>query len=339
MSNKIPGWSYLLIAITVFATSSSIGSKLAAIGMQNPIDGRNPISFCNVLFVGNIFALIVLAIVYGKEWNASSLTHLSVLNWLILIAIAILAGAIAPSLTFFALERTSASNVVLLSRIQSPLTFAFLSLMLGKKSNWWMFAGELISVLGIISILILQTPDESAISIEMIGLKIGAGELLALAGAIIITIANVTRKVRLDQIPLGVFTIFRTVVGTIVFYVLVVKLYTIAHFADVFAPIVWQWVSIYGIVIVAGGQIVWFKGLKTSNFSLISYAGYLIPIVGILAAYLIVGEIPTTAQYVGGGIILLGAAFNQIGIWRLRQKSSVDQNKSNMEHLIGFKGI
>lgn len=335
MFNKIPGWSYLLIAITVFATSSSIGSKLAAIGMQNPIDGRNPISFCNVLFVGNVFALIVLAVVYGKEWNPSSLTRLSIVNWLILIAVAILAGAVAPSLTFFALEQTNANNVVLLSRIQSPLTFAFLSLILGKKSNWWMFTGELISVLGIISILVLQTPGENVIS--MVGLKIGRGELLALAGAIAITIANVTRKVRLDQIPLGVFTIFRTAVGTIVFWVLVVKLYTISHFADVFAPLVWQWVSIYGIVIVAGGQIVWFKGLKESNFSSISYAGYLIPIAGILAAYLILGEIPTMAQYVGGSIILVGALFNQVGIWQLKEKSQT--NKPNIEHLIGFKGI
>ncbi|MEM8675249.1 MAG: DMT family transporter [Cyanobacteria bacterium P01_G01_bin.67] len=335
MLNKIPGWCYLLVAITIFATSSSIGSKLAAIGMENAIDGRNPISFCNVLFVGNIVALLVLAIVYGKEWNPSSLTRLSWINWLILIAVAILAGAIAPSLTFFALERTSASNVVLLSRIQSPLTYAFLSLILNRKSNWLMFAGELISVVGIITILILQTPGENVI--EMIGLKIGRGELLAIAGAIAMTVANITRKVCLNQIPLGVFTIFRTAVGTVVFWILVVKLYTVAHFADVFAPVVWQWVSLYGIVIVAGGQIIWFKGLKASKFSSISYAGYLIPIVGILAAYLILGEILTTAQYAGGSIILVGALVNHVGIWREGKKSQ--SHRLSMDNRIGFKGI
>lgn len=335
MLNKIPGWCYLLVAITIFATSSSISSKLAEIGMMHPIDGRNPISFCNVLFVGNIVALVVLAIVYGKQWNPSSLTRLSWRSWLILIAVAILAGAIAPSLTFFALERTSASNVVLLSRIGSPLTFAFLSIILGKKSHWLMFTGELISVVGIITILILQTPGEN--SIKMIGFTIGRGELLAMAGAIATAIANITRKTRLDQIPLGVFTIFRTAVGTLVFWILVAKLYTLGHFADVFAPIVWQWVSLYGIVIVAGGQIIWFKGLKASEFSSISYAGYLIPIVGILSAYLILGEVPTVAQYVGGSIILVGAVINQIGIWQQGQKSRSHQ--LSMNDRIGFRGI
>ena len=72
------------------------------------------------------------------------------------------------------------------------------------------------------------------------------------------------------------------------------------HFADAFSPFVWQWISVYGIFIVAIGQIIWFKGLKMSQFSSITYAGYLTPIAGILAAYLILGEVPTMAQYVGG---------------------------------------
>ena len=325
----------MLIAVCIFAASSSISSKLANIGMQNLIDGRNPISFCNVLFVGNLWALLVLALVYGREWRAGFLARLSLVNWLILIMVAILSGALAPSLFFFALEQTKASNVVLISRIQSPLTFAFLSLFLNKKSNWWMFTGELISVAGIILILILQSSPQNAI--EMMGLKIGRGELLAIAGATIMSVTNVIRKARLDSIPIGIFTMFRLAVGTITFWALVVKLYTVGHFADIFAPVVWQWISIYGIFIVAGGQIIWFRGLKASNFSSASYAGYLTPIAGILAAYLILGEIPTMAQYIGGSVILIGAFFNQIGIKREANRSGTD--KQNINRFIGFRGI
>ncbi|MEM7592515.1 MAG: DMT family transporter [Cyanobacteria bacterium P01_A01_bin.83] len=335
MLNKIPGWCYLLVAITIFATSSSISSKLAEIGMMNPIDGRNPISFCNVLFVGNVVALVVLAIVYGKEWNPSSLRRLSWGSWLILIAVAILAAAIAPPLIFLALERTSASNVILLSRIEPPLTFAFLSVILDKKSHWLMFMGALLSVVGILIILILQTPGEN--SIKIIEFTIGRGELLAIAGAIATAIANITRKACLDHIPLGVFTIFRTAVGTLFFLIVVAKLYTLGHFADVFAPVVWQWITLYGIVIVAGGQIIWFKGLKECEFCSMSYAGYLIPIMSILAAYLILGEVPTVAQYVGGSIILVGAVINQIGIWQQGQRSRSHQLTMNDQ--IGFRGI
>ena len=333
--NKIPGRVYLLAAIAIFAASSSVGSKLAEIGRANLIDGRNPISFCNVLFVGNLCALIVLIAVYGRDWRAESFTRLSPVNWLVLILVAVLSSTLAPSLTFFALENTNASNVVLISRIQSPLTFAFLSLIFGKKGNWWMFAGELVSVLGIILILFLQSSQANAV--EMMGLSIGRGELQAIGGAIAISIANVTRKVRLDAIPIGVFTIFRIAVGTIFFYALTVKLYGIEHFADAFSPFVWQWISIYGVLIVAGGQIIWFKGLKKSKFASISYAGYITPIAGILAAYLILGEVPTLAQYIGGSVILLGAFFNQIGIWQETKK--FPSRKFSLDRFIGFKGI
>ncbi|MEL6579240.1 MAG: DMT family transporter [Cyanobacteria bacterium J06621_12] len=333
--NKIPGRVYLLVATAIFAASSSVGSKLAGIGMENLIEGRNPISFCNVLFIGNLCALLVLTAVYGREWQGSSFTRLSPLNWLILITVAILSGALAPSLTFLALENTNASNVVLISRIQSPLTFAFLSLILGRKGNRWMFVGELVSVAGIILILILQSSPTN--TVEMMGLNIGKGELQAIGGALAISVANVTRKVRLDMIPIGVFTIFRLAVGTVVFWGLTVKLYGMEHFADAFIPFVWQWVSIYGVLIVAGGQIIWFKGLKMSDFSSISYAGYLTPIAGILAAFLILGETPTTAQYIGGSVILLGAFFNQVGIWQETKK--FPSRKLNLDRFIGFKGI
>lgn len=330
--NKIPGRIYLLVAIFIFAASSSVSSKLVEIGRSNLIDGRNPISFCNVLFIGNLCALIVLITVYSKEWTGS-FRRLSLINWLVLIIVAVLSSTLAPSLTFWALENTKASNVVLISRIQSPLTFAFLSLM-GKKSNWWMFVGELISVGGIILILILQSPQANAV--EMMGLSIGRGELLAIGGAIAISVANVTRKIRLSMIPIGVFTIFRIAVGTVFFLALTLKLYGVEHFADVFSPFVWQWISIYGVLIVAGGQIIWFKGLKKSKFRSISYAGYITPIAGILAAYLILGEVPTKAQYIGGCVILLGAFFNQVGMWQETKKFPL---KFNLDRFIGFKGI
>ncbi|MEM6611438.1 MAG: DMT family transporter [Cyanobacteria bacterium P01_C01_bin.72] len=333
--SKISGRVYLLVAIAIFAASSSVGSKLAGIGMDNLVDGRNPISFCNVLFIGNLCALLVLTAVYGREWRWSSFTTLSPLNWLILIAVAIVSGALAPSLTFLALENTNASNVVLIGRIQSPLTFAFLSLILGRKGNRWMFVGELLSVAGIILILILQSSPAN--TVEMMGLSFGKGELLAIGGAVAISVANLTRKARLDQIPIGVFTIFRLAVGTIVFWGLTLKLYGSEHFADAFVPFVWQWISIYGVFIVAGGQIIWFKGLKMSNFASISYAGYLTPIAGILAAFLILGEVPTAAQYIGGSVILLGAFFNQVGIWQ--ETKNFPSRKLNLERFIGFKGI
>ena len=335
MSSKTLARLCLILAIIIFAASNSVSSKLAEIGMQNPIDGRNPISFCNVLFVGNLSALIALTVVYGRKWNPRYLNRLNLVNWLILIGAAILAGAIAPSLTFFALEKTSATNVILVSRIQSPITLALFALIGDKKTNWWIFVGETIAVLGIIAMLVIQTPDRNITNI--MGMKIGTGELMAIAGAIALSIAKVIRGTWLNKISLGVWAIFRTAIGTVVFATLVIQLFGYSHFTDVFSPLVWQWVSVYGIIIVAGGQILWFKGLKTLAFEAISYVGYIIPVAGIAIAYLILNEIPSTAQYIGMLAILLGAIFNQIGV----SKSPPDRSdsQSDAERLTQFQGI
>lgn len=54
--NRIPGRAYLLIAILIFAASNSVIRKLTELGAQNPIDGRNPISFAQ--YIGGSIILI-----------------------------------------------------------------------------------------------------------------------------------------------------------------------------------------------------------------------------------------------------------------------------------------
>jgi len=42
--NRIPGRTYLLLAIIIFAASNSVIRKLTNLGAQNALDGRNLIS-------------------------------------------------------------------------------------------------------------------------------------------------------------------------------------------------------------------------------------------------------------------------------------------------------
>jgi drug/metabolite transporter (DMT)-like permease len=83
-------------------------------------------------------------------------------------------------------------------------------------------------------------------------------------------------------------------------------------------------------------------GLKTTSASDVSLASSFSPIVGMLAAYFILREAPTIAQYIGGGVILGGIVLNQIGV--LRQSAepteapkSSPAKETDME--VGFKGI
>ena|ERR687885_1036524 len=338
--NRIPGRTYLLIAIIIFGAANAITRKVTEIGAQNLIDGRNPISFCNVLFVGNLCALILLIFIYGKQWKAYPLRQLSRTDWLSLIGVAILAGALAPGLIFLALSLTNVNNVVLISRIEPPLTLALSILLLRERVNRWVIAGSVISFVGVALTILLQKPQGSMV--EMGGLQVGQGEVMVAVGAVSLAIATIISKVKLRDIPLGVFSIVRTVIGTVVFFAIALTLYGPVHFIDVFSPVLWQWMLLYSAIIVVVGQLCWLTGLKRTSASEVSLANSFNPIVGILAAYFILAEVPTLAQYIGGVVILGGIALNQIGVVRQGATTPVVPQLSPAKEIdmeVGFKGL
>ncbi|EAW33614.1 hypothetical protein [Lyngbya sp. PCC 8106] len=64
---RIPGRAYLLLGVTIFGAANAVTRQLTELGAENLIDGRNPISFCNVLFVGNIWALLIFLRLYYQD--------------------------------------------------------------------------------------------------------------------------------------------------------------------------------------------------------------------------------------------------------------------------------
>lgn len=336
MLKQISGRGYLIVGVLIFAASSAVTQRLTELGAENLVDGRNPISFCNVLFVGNLCALIALIAIYGRKWHPSSLNRLNAVNWLSLIAVAVFSGALAPALFFFALEQTAVNNVVLIGRIEPPITLALSVIFLRAKVNSPIVIGSVLAFVGVALTIALQPQDSNTVT--MGAFKIGKGELMVALGAVATAIANVISQGNLSQVPLGVFTIFRTALGTVVFFALAVQLFGLGHFTDAFTPIVWQWMLIYGAVIVVGGQLAWFQGLKTTSAADVSLASSISPLAGIVAAFLILGEVPTIAHYIGGTVIIIGIVLNQIG--KARQENfEMNQAVKEMDESIGFKGI
>lgn len=98
---------------------------------------------------------------------------------------------------------------------------------------------------------------------------------------------------------------------------------------------------LYSAVIVVTGQLCWFIGLRRTSASDVSLASAFNPIVGILAAYFILGEAPTFAQYIGGGVVLGGIVLTQIGVVRLTETTTAPQVNpaKEMDMEAGFKGF
>ena len=342
LTSRIPGYIYLWLAIPIFGSSSALTRKITEIGAQHFVGGHNPISYCNVLFTGNLCALLVLVAIHRHQWSWNTWRQISRREWIGLVIVAILSGALAPGLIFQALSLTPVTNVLLLGRLEPPLTLALSIWLLRERLNRWEVLGSIVAFTGVILTIVLQT-DRSNMT-PVAGFQVGLGELMAVSGAICLSVATIVAKKHLTHVPLGIHNTVRTGLGTIVYFGLALWLYGFNHFMDVLSPFLWQWMLLYGTVIVVIGQSLWNIGFRTSSIATASLIGSFAPIVGILAAYLILGEVPTHAQYIGGVVILVGLFLGQLGIKaRTNRLKSIGissmETEQEIEGKMGFKGI
>ena len=160
------GRTYLWIAILIFAAAASVVARLVEIGEANPIDGRNPISFCNLLFAGNLVAALTLFALYHREWHPTRLRTLSRRQWLIQTALALTSGAIAPAMMFTAIAHTSVTNIVLIETIEIPLGLLLAWLLYREKSNWTAVLGALCALGGVATGLATAELDGRVIHVQ-----------------------------------------------------------------------------------------------------------------------------------------------------------------------------
>lgn len=70
---------------------------------------------------------------------------------------------------------------------------------------------------------------------------------------------------------------------------------------------------VYSLLIVVIGQLSWFTAQKVVTAAESTFANAFQPLIAIFMAFLILGEVPMIAQFVGGGILLLGIGFSALG--------------------------
>jgi len=217
--------------------------------------------------------------------------------------------------------------------LEPPLAIALSVWLLRERVNRWEVVGAIAAFVGVALTILLQPSQTTTINMGV--LRLGIGELLAAIAAVASVVSTIIVKEWLSDIPVGIFSIFRTALGTVIFFFAALVLYGSDHFMDVFSPFLWQWMLVYAAVIVVLGQSFWLKGLRASTVSMASLAGSFTPIVGIFAAYLVLGEVPTFAQYLGGSLVLVGIFLSQVGVrFQISRKVA-----AQVEQGMGFKGI
>ena len=205
---------------------------------------------------------------------------------------AFLANAIAPWLFFLAIENTMVTNIVLVSQVEPPLLLFLAWLVFRDRVGIWSLIGSVMCLIGVALTIFLQPKG--------VDVMIGRGELFAALAAIIYALLTIISRYWLKGVPVGIFSVFRTGVGTVVFFFVVIYLFGSIHFIDLAAPFLWQWMAVYGGIIIVSGQVAWDCGIRKSPsidvFVVTSFA----PVAGVLGAFLILGERLSQVHYIGG---------------------------------------
>lgn len=318
------GALFIWAAVIIYAASNSIVSLLADIGREHPVMGRNAITLCNLLFLGSLISLVPMVFMFWRDWTMDNLRKLNRKDWILLSVSALLSSALTPALFFIALDYTTVTNVVLVGRIEPPLFLLATALVLGERLDPWALFAALVALGGAALMFVMNTEG---------GFVLGKGEIATIAATISFIASTLVTRVGLQGIPLGIFSIYRTVLGTIIYYFLGLYLYGPQHFEDLFEPIVLKWVWIYAVIVIICGQFAWTMGLKTARSGDISLATSFSPVAALVIAMILLGEDPGPGLIPGGLIILLAIGIGQIGRMRARKIEATKPNDVDEESL------
>lgn len=320
------------LAVLVYASSNSIVTMLVEIGKQNRVDGwRNAITYCNLLFLGSLMSILPMVLIFHRDWTWANLSKLTKRDWGLLTVSAFLSSALTPGLFFYALEHTTVTNVVLVGRIEPPLFLLATWLFLNERLNPWAMWAGLIALVGAVVMISMRGNDAL--------FRFGSGELATIAATLSFIASTIVTRTGLQGVPLGIFSIYRTILGTIIYFFLAMYIFGPKHFQDLFQPVVLKWTWIYALVVIVIGQFSWNLGLKYARSGDVSLATSFSPLAALIFAMILLGEDPGPGLLPGGAIILAAIAIGQFG--RLRSRESrrrADKRALEHESTVNFKG-
>ena len=313
-----PTFFLLFAAIVLFALSSPVIKLLVQNGGKYGLKHPDSISYCNVLFIANLCSGIIVLISFGTKGILQEFVSLTRKTYLLL-GISVVLAFLYPATLFTALETTSVTNVVLLSRFEGIFYALLAWLVYRKKLNRYESIG--LSIIGI-GIATLVYIDKMYMATR--------GELLVLVAAIFYALAVWISKETLKSCSVRLFLFVRNFFSAIAFFVVALFLYGSHHFADAFVGELWILMGIYGLLIIVLGQYMWYEGIKNAQPQLISNLNLSYPFLALLFAYFLLEEIPNQLQQMAIVIILIGMLIS-----RIKSKTLADTHLSSDKSMSG----
>lgn len=268
--------------------------------LNNGID--HPISFCNVLFVGNFSAALLVGFWFGfgtilndfRELNAAAKVGL-VLNGSL--------ATLLSTLIFLGLQETSVTNAVLLGRL-GPVLFALVgAIALGKRIKRLEWFGFTLIAVGVVTIA-LKTSQY----------QISRGDMLILLSTLVFALSALVNQIMIARAAaLHVVVFSRNFLSAVIFFIIAMKLFGPHHFADTFSGHLWVIMAIYSLIVIVFAQFLWYAAINQLDSRTIGRLTVLSPVFGVTYAFVLNGEQPSSTQLVTLLLIIVGVLIASIG--------------------------
>lgn len=295
LPNRLDPKGMLIASRALSASRPALIGFLVAKGAELSGGAAHPISFCNILFIGNLCAALVVGFWFGFGRIVEDLRGLELKTQLGLLINGFLATVLS-ALIFIGLQYTSVTNAVLLGRL-GPVLFALTgALLLGKKIRRLEWFGFSLIAVGVV-----------AIALKTSGFQINRGDFLILLSTIVFAVSSLVNKLMVAKaasLPVVVFT--RNLLSSIIFFFIAMELFGPEHFSDAFSGKLWIIMSVYSLIVIVFAQFLWYASVDNLDSRTIGRLTVLSPIFGVTYAFVLNGERPSGIQLVTLVIIITG---------------------------------
>ena len=296
-----------MFALLLSALGTPILKALVDQGGHLGLTTKNAISYCNVFFVGNLCSALVACLYFRPKKILQTAGRITRERWKSLAANILYANVISPILIIAALEDAGqVTTVIMLLQTNAVFYALFAYLFDGEKVSRQCQLGLALIWVGVIALIFW--PGATPLG-YMHFCAIGAAACNALGSWL-------ARKTLDDDSVMPAFLVIRNLIGAVVFFGLAMNMFGLKHFAHAFTPGLWELMLIYAAFVVVLAQITWFHAVAHLSSETISKWSPIVPVLALFFAWLLVGEIPTSVQWVGIAIVLTGTTIAQLRIKR-----------------------
>lgn len=246
---------------------------------------------------GFLITLVFGAATEGKKIIKAKRTD----GWLILLAL--LSGAIGPTLLLRGLERSSVANAVLILSFTTPIAAILSAFVLREKLKKAHFMGLLVLFFG----MTIYSTDLYRLPIHF-----SLNDIFILAAALAYAMSNIIYKKKLSHLSHEMIVLSRNLFGG-----LMILLFIPVFSLEVPIQLTFDTQTIVAfallvLVSITSAQWLWYTALEHIKIRDGAFIDSLYPLFATAIAFLILKEAPTSGQLVGSLVVVVGLILSQV---------------------------